>query len=115
MVADLHLGFQKDSCDVRDATKTKGICLKDFWLWKEGLEQERKNGRGCGRWALTAAWPPAAPRREKAEASVLGLEPTYLLHCLFWPPSWSTGKKAGEAGFAAATEHGLLSRYFVQR
>lgn len=34
------------------------------------------------------------PRSERAEASVLGSEPTYLLHCLSRPPSWSTEKKA---------------------
>lgn len=50
---------------------------------------------------------PQPPRSERAEAGVLGSEPTYQLHCLFWPPSWSTEKKAGEAGLGSSCRAGI--------
>lgn len=48
---------------------------------------------------LGLPWPPGS---ETAKPSVLSSEPNDLFHCLFWPPSWSTGKRAGEAGFWSA-------------
>ena len=49
------------------------------------------------------------PRSERTEASVLGSEPTYLLHCLFWPPSWST-EKAGEDGLGSSHRAGITGQ-----
>lgn len=89
------------------ATKI-GVCTKGHGNLEEGLEQERKSVEGCGYCAFNSAGTPSAPRRERARGWCLQSRPTYQLHCLFWPPSWST-EKAGEAGLGEQLEQGLLS------
>lgn len=77
------------------------ICHKDTGdLQKGSGSLEGGAGAGKEQWGKGAGVVPSLqpglrqpPRSERAEASVLGSRPTYLLHCLFWPPSWSTEKK----------------------
>lgn len=93
MGVDLHLGFRKHRSD---------MCHRGTGDLQEG-DGSSEGGAG------TVGDPVPSlrhglcqpPRSERAEASVLGSGPTSRLHCLLWPPSWST-EKAGEAGLGSS-------------
>lgn len=78
----------------------RGYTEKGLRILQEGAGSGKgRAGRvwmSCLHLSLGSLGPPGS---ETAKPSVLGSEPNDLFHCLFWPPSWSTGKRAGEAGF----------------
>lgn len=76
-------------------------------IWREGWNRKGRVWKGVDIAPSTQLGLPQPPRSERAEAGVLGSEPTYQLHCLFWPPSWSTEKKAGAAGLGSSCRAGI--------
>lgn len=88
------------------ATKIGGLHKGPWEFGGRGWNRKGRVWKGVDIAPSTQRGLPQPPRRERAEAGVLGSEPTYQLHCLFWPPSWST-EKAGEAGLGSSFRAGI--------